>query len=182
MSKNQMARINIFNINHNPSRPKAYRLKWTIDGRHKSRSFKSKGEAEKFKRKLEEALEDGHNFDPHTGLPDQWVAQLRGFAEVAKEYSATKWNDWQANSRLAFCDAASVVIFELIRPKHKATLDRKKTLRVIRNFLLNQNALKPNKDEAELVEYVIENTYRLKEITPELVTKTIQIVSLRQDG
>ena len=63
-----MARINIFNITHNPSRPKAYRLKWTIDDRHKSRSFKSRGEAEKFKRKLEQALEDGYNFDPNSGL------------------------------------------------------------------------------------------------------------------
>ena len=78
-----MAKITVYNITETPNRPKPFRLKWTMDKRHKSRSFKSKGEAEKFKRKLEEAIEDGALFDPNSGLPDQWVQQLRGFAEVA---------------------------------------------------------------------------------------------------
>jgi integrase len=177
-----MARINIFNITTTPDRPKPYRLKWTIDSRHKSRSFKTKGEAEKFKHRLEQALEDGSNFDPISGLPDQWVAQLRGFADVASEYSATKWHEWSASSRSSFCDGASVVVYELIRPKAKGNYDRFEILRVIRNHILNQNASKISTKDAEIKSFVIENTYRLKEITPELVTKTISLISHRTDG
>ena len=182
MSQEKMARINIFNITHNPNRPKAYRLKWTIDERHKSRSFKSKGEAEKFKRKLEEALEDGLNFDPNTGLPDRWIQQLRGFAEVAGEYSASKWHEWQATSRSSFCDAASVIVYELLRPKFKNEYERLTTLKVIREHILNKNSLPISEEEKEIRDFVLNNTYRLKEITPEIVAKVIKSSSLRIDG
>lgn len=182
MSETKMARINIFNITHNPTRPKAYRLKWTIDNRHKSRSFKSKGEAEKFKRKLEEALEDGMNFDPNTGLPDRWVQQLRGYAEVASEYSASKWHEWQATSRSSFCDAGAVIVYELIRPKFKNTYERLEVLKVIREHILNKNELPINEREREIKDFVLENTYRLKEITPEIVSKTIKASSIKIDG
>ena len=177
-----MAKITVYNITETPNRPKPFRLKWTMDKRHKSRSFKSKGEAEKFKRKLEEAIEDGVLFDPNSGLPDQWVQQLRGFAEVAGEYSATKWHDWAGSSRASFCDANSVIIYELIRPKFKSTYPRIETLRVIREFILKQNNSKPTGKDKEILDFVLENTYRLKEITPEIVTKTIQVASKRIDG
>lgn len=177
-----MAKITVYNITQTPDRPKPYRLKWTMDKRHKSRSFKSKAEAEKFKRKLEEAIEDGVNFDPNSGLPDQWVQQLRGFAEVAGEYSATKWHEWAGSSRASFCDANSVIIYELIRPKFKNQYPRLETLRVIREYILKQNNSKPAGKDKEIADFVIENTYRLKEITPEIVTKTIQLSSKRIDG
>ena len=110
------------------------------------------------------------------------TAQLKGFAEIAGEYSATKWNEWQGNSRSSFCDGNSVVIFELIRPKHKATLDRLHTLKIIRDYLLNQNSSKPTGKDKEVLDYVLENSYRLKEITPEIVTKTLQLIALKLDG
>jgi integrase len=177
-----MAVINIFNITTTPNRPKPFRLKWTIDGRHKSRSFNTLSEAQRFKRKIETAREDGYNFDPNTGLPDQWVQQLRGYAEVAAEYSASKWNEWQATSRSSFADAASVVIFELIRPKFKNTYDRFVTLKVIRDQILNQNTLPSSKEDIEIKNFVLENSYRLKEITPEIVSKTIQAISITTTG
>ena len=118
-----MAKINIFTIKELANRPKPFRLKWTIDNRHKSRCFRTLGEAEKFKTRLEQAVEDGALFDHYTGLPEQWSAQLKGFAEVAREFSATKWHEWSAASRSSFCDAGSVVVFELLRPAFKPKVD-----------------------------------------------------------
>lgn len=182
MRKTKMARINVYNITISQDRPKPYRLKWTVDGRHKSRNFKTLGEAEKFKVKLESAVEDGFLFDPNSGLPDQWVKQLRGYADVASEYSATKWHEWSAISRASFCDAAAVILFELIRPNFKEDYTRAETLKVIRNFILNQNKSKPTERDLEIKNHVIKKSYRLKEITPEIVFKTIQLASHKEDG
>ena len=166
MSSTKMARINVYNITVTPDRPKPYRLKWVIDSRHKSRSFKTRGEAEKFKVRLEGAVEDGLLFDPNSGLPDQWVKQLRGFAEVAGEYAATKWHEWTAISRASFCDGAAVIVYELIRPKFKNNYERSETLKVIREVILNQNNRKTTERQLEIKNHVLENSYRLKEITP----------------
>ena len=178
----KMARINIFKISEIPNRPRPFRLKWTIDGRHKSRTFKTLGEAQKFKTRLEQSVEDGALFDHYTGLPEQWTAQLKGFAEVASEYSATKWLEWSAASRSSFCDAASVVIYQLLLPKFKDQTDRALALKVIRNLILNQNSIKATDQELELKKAILANTYRLKEITPELVSKTINLISHKIDG
>lgn len=177
-----MARINVYNITVTPDRPKPYRLKWVIDSRHKSRSFKTRGEAEKFKVRLEGAVEDGLLFDPNSGLPDQWVKQLRGFAEVAGEYAATKWHEWTAISRASFCDGAAVIVYELIRPKFKNNYERSETLKVIREVILNQNNKKATERQLEIKNHVLENSYRLKEITPEIVTKTINLASHKING
>ena len=177
-----MAVINIFNITTTPNRPKPYRLKWTIDGRHKSRSFNTLTEAQRFKRKLETAREDGYRFEPNSGLPDQWVQQLRGFAEVASEYSASKWNEWQSSTRSSFADACSVMIYELLRPKFKERYERFETLAVIRNQILNKNNLPSTPKEDEIKKHVLENTYRLKEITPEIITKAIGLASKTTTG
>ena len=67
-------------------------------------------EAKKAIKYLEQALEDGYNFDPNSGLPDQWVQQLRGFAEVASEYASTKWHEWAGGSKAQFCDSNSVIV------------------------------------------------------------------------
>jgi integrase len=179
---NKMPRINVYNVTHTPNRPKPYRLKWVIDQRHKSRSFKTKTEAEKFKVKLESAVEDGFLFDPNSGLPEQWVRQFKSYAEVASEYSAVKWGEWSASSRQSFCDGASVVVYELIRPKFKSKYPRLEMLKVIRELILNKNSLKATDRQLEIKDYILENSYRLKEITPEIVTITIQAISKKMNG
>ena len=181
--KPNMAKINIYNINKSSERSKKpYRLKWSIDNRHKSRNFATLGEASKFKRKLEQALEDGYNFDPNSGLPELWVAQLRGFADVAREYTSSKWHEWAGNTRFHFCDSNAVVVYELIRPKFKSTYERNEVLKVIREHILNQIDVPISEREAEIKEFVLNNTYRLKEITPEIVTKTIHALGIKMNG
>jgi len=178
-----MARINIYNITENENRPnKPFRLKWSIDGRHKSRSFTSMGEANKFRRKLEQALEDGYNFDPNTGTPTQWASQLRNFPEVASEYASSKWHEWAGGTRLHFCDSNAYIIYELIRPKFKNTYSKSEILRVTKEHILNQNSKTISNEDKEIKEFILDNSYRLNEITPEIVTKVLQAVSLRNDG
>jgi site-specific recombinase XerD len=127
-------------------------------------------------------VEDGFLFDPNSGLPEQWVRQFKSYAEVASEYSAVKWGEWSASSRQSFCDGAAIVVYESIRPKFKNTYPILETLKVIREFILNKNSLKASERQLRLRAHILENSYRLKEITPEIVTITIQAISKKMNG
>jgi len=140
------------------------------------------GEANKFRRKLEQALEDGYNFDPNTGTPTQWASQLRNFPEVASEYASSKWHEWAGGTRLHFCDSNAYVVYELIRPKFKNTYSKAEILKVTKLHILNQNSRPISPREEEIKEHILDNSYRLNEITPEIVSKVLQAISLKADG
>ena len=53
-------------------------VRWMIDGRHRSRSFRTRSEADRYRGLLQRAVHDGEQFAPSTGEPDGWVLPLAG--------------------------------------------------------------------------------------------------------
>ena len=45
-----MNKVAIFSLGYNERRPKPHLVKWTVSGRHKTRAFRTKAEAQKFHR------------------------------------------------------------------------------------------------------------------------------------
>ena len=52
-------------------------VRYTIDGRHRSKSFRTRAEAERCRGPLLHAVHAGERFDPTTGEPELWQTPLR---------------------------------------------------------------------------------------------------------
>jgi hypothetical protein len=94
-------------------------VKWTVSGRHKTRAFRTKAEAQKFHRRLQRALEDGLDFSSSTGLPVSWTKSLTSFVSCAEEFVAVKWGSLSPRSRESLTNNIAVVVYELLRERGK---------------------------------------------------------------
>lgn len=127
-----MNKVSIFSLGYNQKRPKPHLVKWTASGRHKTRAFKTKSEAQKFHRRLQRALEDGLDFSSSTGLPVSWTKSLTSFVSCAEELIAMKWGTLSPRSRESLTNNTAVVVYELLRDRGKSKFNRTDVIRVIR--------------------------------------------------
>ena len=52
-------------------------VRYTFDGRYRSKSFRTHAEAERYRGPLLQAVHAGERFDPATGEPEWWQTPLR---------------------------------------------------------------------------------------------------------
>jgi integrase len=96
-------RVQIFSIGHpkegTPRDGRRYRVRWRIDGQDKTRSLKTKAQAERLHTQLQMAIIAGEDFDLATGLPASWVKKDTTWWEWSREWLGLKWPQWSGHSR-----------------------------------------------------------------------------------
>ena len=99
-------KVQIFSLA--PPRPgatketKRWYVKWRIDGRDRSRSFKTKAEADRLRSVLLLAVQEGQLFDEETGLPAAWSPTTSSgptWWSWSREWLELKWPQWSGHSR-----------------------------------------------------------------------------------
>ena len=82
-------------------------VRYTIDGRHRSKSFRTRAEAERYRGPLLQAVHAGERFDPATGEPESWQTPLRDVRvhEWARRWLADQWQEWQPRTRASATEA-----------------------------------------------------------------------------
>ena len=68
-------------------------VRYTIDRRHRSRSFRTRIEADRYRGSPLQALQDGGRFDETTGEPEAWQTPLAGMRvhEWSRRWLAERW-------------------------------------------------------------------------------------------
>ena len=72
-------------------------VRYTIDGRHRSKSCRTRIEAGRYRGRLLQAAKDGGRFDETSAEPDAWqtpLAELR-VHEWACRWLTEQWQEWQ---------------------------------------------------------------------------------------
>jgi integrase len=94
-----------------------YRVKWRLAGHDRTRSFKTRGEAERFRAALLLAVRDGLAFDPATGLPTIWAAGDEGptWWTWAREWLNLRWLHWSGHSRRSAVENLAIFTEHLVR-------------------------------------------------------------------
>ena len=84
-----------------------YVVRYTIDGRHRSRSHRTKAEAERYRVELLKAAQAGDRFDPTTGEPESWHHPLSDILVVdwVRRWLAEQWPEWQPRTRMSAIEA-----------------------------------------------------------------------------
>jgi integrase len=98
----------VWDIRRNKSsRKPSYEVRWTVEGRQKSRSFATKALADSFRADLLSAMKAGDSFEIASGLPESMlrVRDSMTWYEFARAYVAMKWPHAAAKSRDSMTDA-----------------------------------------------------------------------------
>ncbi len=112
-------------------------VRYRLDGRERSKAFRTRSEADRYRGQLLRAVEDGHRFDKVTGEPEKWKAPLGDLHvhEWARRWLAEQWQEWQPRTRTSALQA-------LARFTALAVVDEFKPPAGLRAYLLD--ALRPD--------------------------------------
>src|SRR5260221_14052926 len=76
-------------------------VRWSVIGRQRSRSFRTKAEAERFRSGLLIAIQSGAEFDTTTGEPASWQSQPGETPahDWVRQWLAEQWPEWAPRTR-----------------------------------------------------------------------------------
>ena len=82
-------------------------VRFTIDGRHRSKSFRTRIEADRYRGLLLQAVQEGVRFDETTGEPESWQTPLADVRvhEWSRRWLAEQWQEWQPRTRASATEA-----------------------------------------------------------------------------
>jgi hypothetical protein len=94
-------------------------VRYTIDGAHRSKSYRTKAEAERYRGALLQAVQDGERFDLATGEPESWQLPLAELPvhEWTRRWLADQWYEWQPRSRFSASEALARFVTLAVRPE-----------------------------------------------------------------
>ena len=82
-------------------------VRYTIDGRHRSKSFRTRIEADRYRGTLLQAVQDGGRFDETTGETEAWQTPLAALRvhEWCRRWLCEQWAEWQPRTRASATEA-----------------------------------------------------------------------------
>jgi integrase len=97
-------------------------VRYTIDGTHRSRSYRTKAEAERYRGALLQAVQDGDRFDLATGEPESWQLPLAELSihQWTRRWLAEQWPEWQPRSRTSASEALARFVILAVGPHAEA--------------------------------------------------------------
>lgn len=156
-----------------------YRLKWRVDGRDFSRSFKVKAQGDRFRSELLVAVGDGTRFDPATGRPLPWVRSEATWWTWSREWLGLKWPRWAGKTRSSAVESLVSVTPHLARPGAPDPPDNLKIW--LRNVgLLPQT--KPADLEGPELAWLDRWSVPLAELEPSILEATMNAATTKRDG
>lgn len=155
-----------------------YYAKWRIDGRDKTRAFKTRAEAERFRSGLVAAVRDGEVFDVDSGLPASWLAGSDGptWWSWSRDWLALKWPQWSGHSRRSAVESLTLLAPLLVRRGAPAAPAGSADW-------LRERGYRPGEDAAGPSAAWLERwSIPLADIGPALLEDVLHAVSTRSDG
>lgn len=93
-------------------------VRWSVVGRQRSRSFRTRAEAERYRSGLLVAQQSGEAFDEVTGEPASWLPlpdEVRCH-EWARRWLAEQWPEWAPRTRVSAVEAMTRLVPLLVLP------------------------------------------------------------------
>lgn len=157
-----------------------FRVKWRILGRDKTRAFKTKAEAERFRALLLTAVADGDRFDLRTGLPERWLTAPTGptWWSWSSEWLRLRWPHWSGHSRRSAVETLSLFMPLLVRPEAPAPPEG--FIRWLRATALSPEG--PVDDGSAHLAWVEQWSAPLAELDPPLLEHALRVTTSKADG
>jgi len=153
-------------------------VRFTIDGRHRSKSFRTRIEADRYRGLLLQAVQDGSRFDETTGEPESWQTPLADVRvhEWSRRWLAEQWQEWQPRTRTSATEALARFITLAVERGAK-------TPEGLRVYLYT--ALSPHSEgghDVRLEKWMARNCLTLGELDRERIADIDRRLGLKLDG
>ncbi len=153
-------------------------VRWRVDGRDRMRSFKTKGEAERLRARLQTAVMAGQSFDVASGLPDDWVSKGETWFEWSREWLRLKWPGWSGNSRRSSVESLVSLTPFMVRPGAP-----KPPLELARWLRAEGFAIRADPDAAsDVARWLAKNSIRLVDLSAPILETALTGATTRVDG
>lgn len=154
-----------------------YRVKWAVDGRHKTRSFKTREQADRLRSRLQQAVRAGERFDVDSGEPVRWEQSAATWWSWSSEWLALKWPQWAGTSRRSAAESLTAITPHLARrgaPDPPADLNR---------WLWHEGFVPSASGQAgRELSWLERWSVPLAEITPAMLETGLTMATTRRDG
>ncbi|MGH9184405.1 MAG: hypothetical protein ACRD0U_01085, partial [Acidimicrobiales bacterium] len=93
-------------------------VRWSLDGRQRSRAFRTKAEADRYRSGLLVVQQSGERFDHDTGEPMSWQPlpdEIQAH-DWARRWLAEQWNEWAPRTRASAVEAITRLLPLLVSP------------------------------------------------------------------
>ena len=92
-------------------------VRFTIDGRHRGKSFRTRIETDRYGGRSLQAVQDGGRFDGSSGDPDAWQTPLSDLRvhEWARRWLAEQWSEWRPQTRASAAEALAPFVTIAVR-------------------------------------------------------------------
>ena len=171
--------VKVFGVQDRRSTVQA-KLPWiarhSIDGKQRSRSFRTRAEAERYRVLLLQAVHAGERFDEATGEPESWEPPVQDVLvhEWARRWLAEQWQEWQPRTRASAIEALARLLPLAVRAGATPPAGLRRYLHV---------ALAPASDrDSHLEVWLDTNCVALAEIDRERVAEIDRQLGLKLDG
>ena len=153
-------------------------VRYTIDGRHRGKSFRTRIEADRYRGMLLQAVQAGDRFDETTGEPESWQTPLRDVRvhEWSRRWLAEQWQEWQPRTRASATEG--LARFVMLAIEHGA-----KAPDGLRVYLYS--ALAPDSEgelQAPYEKWLAKNCLTLGELDRERIADIDRRLALKLDG
>lgn len=113
--------INVFSIQDRRDQAtarKPWLVRWAVDGRQRSKAFRTQAEADRYRARILLAAEHGDVFDPATGEPESWTParQAPTVFEWASRWLREQWPEWQPRTRRSAAEALARFVLLAVHP------------------------------------------------------------------
>jgi len=153
-------------------------VRWSVDGRQRSKSFHTRSEADRFRSLLMNAVQRGERFDETTGDPSSWQPSLSDMnvCDWARRWLVEQWVEWQPRTR----DSAVESLAKLVIVAADAKVGSSEA--ELRHYL--KRALRPDVDEREArwEKWLTDHSLVLSTIDRESTAEIDRQLGLRLDG
>ena len=113
--------INVFSIQDRRDQAtarKPWLVRWAVDGRQRSKAFRTQAEADRYRARILLAAELGEVFDTATGEPESWTPaeQPLSVFEWACRWLREQWPEWQPRTRRSATEALARFVVLAVHP------------------------------------------------------------------
>ena len=153
-------------------------VRWSVDGRQRSKSFHTRSEADRFRSLLMNAVQRGERFDETTGDPSSWQPTLSDMnvCDWARRWLGEQWVEWQPRTRDSAVESLAKLV--IIAADAKAGSSEAE----LRHYL--KRALRPDVDEREVrwEKWLTEHSLSLSTIDRQSTAEIDRQLGLPVDG
>lgn len=180
-----MNKVRVYSLQQRKNDPSPWRVKWTVDGRDRTRAFRTKAEAELTRSRILTASANGEPFDLATGMPASMAVTSLTFAELAAQYIERRWLKWKAASRRSAVDALACSVVACLAPKVRNPPDPDVLSVAVRNWWLTPVASrlgKPDPDQEAALEWLKRASLPVTYLDTDEVDRVLSRLSAKRDG